>query len=64
VVGAGIVKKTTTTMVGTDQKVADHATNVAEVRTMAAQMMITTIMSAAMSDSDVEVADLTEDAVA
>jgi hypothetical protein len=52
-----------TTMVGIDQKAADDATNAAEVRTMAAPMMMT-IMSAAMSDVGAEVADLTEGAIA
>ena len=64
IMGASIARKTTTTMAGTDQKIADHATNAAEVHTMAAQMMTTTIMSVAMNGVGAEVADLTEGAVA
>ena len=60
---ANIARKIITTMVGTDQKVADHATNAAEVRTMAAPMMMTT-MPVVMNDVGAKVADLTEGATA
>ena len=61
---ANIARKIITTMVGTDQKVADHATNAAEVRTMAAPMMMMTTMPVAMNDVGAKVADLTEGATA